>query len=255
MLNPFERECYIGVTGYMAAREVEATLATTLSNGRRLMVGVLMSSTKLSGGTPHYPGRYPEPDAIKDIFIMHPNAINLIHYAGNDKAQLPERISKLIDLGGEYLDGFQFNMIWPNPQHLRAAADRLKRIVLQLNGPAIRKAKNSPELVADKLRAYEGCVSDVLLDLSGGNGKMIDVEYARRFLDYLVPKLPRFVFGVAGGLCPETIDQIAPLLNEFPSLNIDAESRLRSGADELVVERANEYLRAAAKMIARHARH
>lgn len=249
MQNVHERRSYFGVTGYMAAREVEATLTTRLPESRDLMVGVLMSRSKLCGGMPRYVGRYPEPHEVKTIFVNHPRAINLIHYASNDKATLPDQIEQLIEIGGEHLKGFQFNMIWPDPQHLRSVAERMERIVLQLNGPAIKKAGRTPEAVAERLLAYEGCVSDVLFDLSGGNGKMLDIEHARRFLSYLVPKLPHFVFGAAGGLGPETIGIVKPLLKEFPALNIDAESWLRDASDALDIGRTNEYLAKAGTLV------
>src|SRR5437868_5866280 len=105
---------YVGVTGFMSRPEVvEALAMVPRGSVRRLMVGVLMSSKTLVGQINKWPGRYPKKDAIVDIFIDDPRALNLIHYNTDNPEALFTQLAEITKLAGPNLDGFQLNIAWP----------------------------------------------------------------------------------------------------------------------------------------------
>jgi hypothetical protein len=53
---------------------------------------------------------------------------------------------------------------------------------------------------------------------------------------------------VAGGLGPDSLYLVEPLVADFPELNIDAQSQLRDSENDLDLERVKTYLIKALKM-------
>ena len=244
-------EPYIGVTGFMSAMEIENVLAAMPVDSRHLfMVGVLASVRTLRGDEPWQPGRYPHVLAIKDIFVLAPKVLNLVHYAPGNRPDLGGQLKQMAEFGGPFLHGFQLNVFWPDPKEIEKIAHYKLRIVLQLDGTALIKAGDSNEF-KERLSVYDGLITDVLVDLSGGKGKLFDLDYVRSRLGVIREHFPNLGYGVGGGLAPETVDLIKPLVAEFPNLSIDAEGRLRTPhpEDKLDVSRAKEYVARGLKVL------
>ncbi len=238
------RPPYIGVTGFMQRSEVSAVLDGLSGRGdHQLMIGVLASSKTLSGARNKWPNRYPPVEDIAGVFPPDRRTVNLIHYATDDPPTLSEQLERLIRLGGEWLDGFQLNIRWPEPGTIPAMPKGM-RIVLQL-GPQALKDASGPGDVAARLDAYRGRITDVLVDMSGGLGVPIDTDAAQAYVQAICDRHPRIGIGVAGGLSTETIDRLAPLVSRFPFLSMDAEGRLRTEDDELDRSKAKAYVAAA----------
>jgi hypothetical protein len=245
---------YIGVTGFMTEVEVAAAVAAfdALPNSRQrvLMVGVLASSKTLRGEQNRWPNRYPKVGEIARLLSPHRRVLNLIHFATDDQHTLRDQIEQLMDFGGRYLDGFQLNMSWPEPDHFRVVQGM--RIVLQL-GPRALAMCNDPDQVAVRLDDYNSLITDVLLDGSGGHGVPIDVESAATYVRAIGARHRELGLGVAGGLSHEGLDRIQPLMDEFPWLSFDAEGRLRTPApeDTLDLELTRRYIAKAGSMCSR----
>lgn len=249
---------YIGITGFMSVSEVlrMASVQYSLSARRRelkpvrdLMVGVLVSLKTLAGGTNKWPGRYPKVDDIKSIFTGHPHMVNLIHYNTDDPTTLARQLLELHELAGEHLHGFQLNVAWPDMGQLRRyrmmRADR-PRIVLQIGDRAMREVDGVPGRIAERVHGYGDLVDDILIDPSGGLGEPFNTEIARIMLAVVKERCPSVNLGVAGGLHPDSLGLVEPLLKEFPELSIDAEGRLRrKPQDDLDIVVAEQYFRAA----------
>ncbi len=244
------KNSYIGVTGYVDSANVHATLAIPLSSDRLIMIGVLSSRRKTIEGTASFPNRYPEPAHIKNIFVNHPHALNLVHYNTNDQPTLPAQLEQLIELGGPHLHGFQLNMAWPKPELIAAAAKKVERIVLQIGGLALKKA-NSPQKVIERLKPYQGIITDVLFDPSGGRGQPLNPAIAEQYLSAITEEFPNLGIGAAGGLSSTTLHLVGPLLQKFPQLSIDVEGRVRDGTpdDRMVMGAVTDYVRAADTLI------
>lgn len=137
------------------------------------MVGVLASWKTLQGSPNKYPQLFPEVKRISAIFLSHPNVLNLIHYSTDELETLYDQLVRLKELGGLKLHGFQLNMAWPEVDQLTRFRIRWPygRIVLQIGSSAVALMDHRPMKVALKLREYEGLVTDILFDPSGGKGE------------------------------------------------------------------------------------
>jgi len=238
---------YVGVSGFMRQDEVRGALAAFPDCGRSLMVGVLVSAKTLGGQRNRYPNRYPLVEDIAGIFVDDPRCLNLIHYS-SDVVPDGGTLVRLLDLGGPHCHGFQFNVAWPRIWDLdrlltyAEKSNRHPRIVLQA-----RYGSGHDVFFLPSEEEYCDVATDILLDASGGRGLPLDVASAREGLREV--DWDGVGFGVAGGLCAETVGALAPLMAEYPALSIDAEGRLRTAEDHLDMANVRAYLRASADVI------
>lgn len=243
---------YIGITGFMTPEEVTNILKLTPLSERLIMIGALVSQKTLRGKPGKWPNRYPKIEKIKDIFPNSTRALNFIHYHTKDVENLYEQLIRLTELGGSNLDGFQLNIAWPPSLaiHLYRSLHANKRIVLQIGGRAFKKINHSPEALASKIaEEYSSIIDYILLDASGGLGVPLNVELTLSYLRALKEKdLENIGLGIAGGLCPATLHAIEPLIQEFPTVSIDAEGKLRDENDHLNTNLALTYVRQAIRM-------
>ncbi len=260
-----EKKPYIGVTGFMTPQEVRFALrsAEEFNLTRQLMVGVLASSKTLDYRPNKWPGRYPKPDRIAEIFQNHPLALNLIHYATDDPTTLCRQLVRMTELAGKKLHGFQLNVAWPNQNelyHFRKTTDGEMRIVLQIGSKAMAAFGNHPAQIAQVVTGYRrsgfghDLIDDVLIDSSGGKGVPFDPAFALPILREIGKLNPGLGLGVAGGLSPANIDVLSPLLQECPELSIDAEGQLREKQhDDLDLGEVWMYLQKAGVLYTLHA--
>ena len=256
---------YIGVTGFTNPYEVKgvgAIVPARCAGKPRWMAGVLMNSRTLHGLP--YTHRYPDRLVTRELFSSHGNALNFIHYHSVSQDDL---LLELLAMVGMYwkprhdearepngtLDGFQLNLVWPDPGVLRTLQEltgtiRNLRIILQVDGIAFDQVANSPSRLATRLGDYRNCVDLVFLDLSCGAGKPMDVGLTRECLRACRDAEPRLGLGIAGGLSADNLAQIRPIIEEFPDVSIDAEGRLRREDDTLDIEKTKAYLAAAFRM-------
>ncbi len=245
---------YIGVTGFMDAKEVEEIISEVPPDSKYdLMVGVLASQKTMAGEKNKWPNRYPAPEKIRDIFIGDLFALSLVHYNTKNQDSLLDQLLRINAIAGPFFQGFQLNLAWPNPRIIEAYTNICspgQRIVLQIGSGAFQMMENSPAKLAKKVKEYDVIVDYVLLDPSGGYGIPLVAEEIRPFLAELhSTHFGRMRFGIAGGLSSLTMHLIEPLIAEFPGLSIDAEGRLRDQNDNLNLVTTKAYVREALKML------
>jgi hypothetical protein len=214
-------------------------------SSRLLMAGVLVSSRTLRGLKGRWPNRYPDVTSIAAIFTNHHLALNLVHYNTNEPHSLSQQLVELTGLGGPYFHGYQLNIAWPPVTELSRYRSRFPemKMVLQINQKSLEMVDYSAQDLVDKLgQEYAGLVDYILLDLSAGYGIPLDPQWAVENLKVLQEANLGMGFGVAGGLSASTLDRIAPLINDFPDLSIDAESLLRDKDDCLDIDQAKDYI-------------
>jgi phosphoribosylanthranilate isomerase len=126
-------------------------------------------------------------------------------------------------------------MIWPDPACLKGALLETKslEIILQIGSNALEATSNDPASVVQRFTSYADIVDRVLLDKSMGKGVPMDAETLLPFMRALNEMFPGLGIGVAGGLGPDTIHLVEPIVKEFPSVSIDAQSRLRPSGSAL----------------------
>lgn len=100
-----------------------------------------------------------------------------------------------------------------------------QQIVLQANAESMDAL--TPAKFAKEIKRYEPVIAGVLLDGSGGKGIPLRAAQLRRYIDRIYDM--DIAVGIAGGLSEETVEPLAgKLLQQYPSLSIDAESGLRT---------------------------
>lgn len=228
---------YAGITGFTTPDEVAAALELLPPGRRRLMVGVLVTDRTLEGEPEEVaPCRHPLLADLPALFSPHPRAFNSVHFHTRTPERLTDQVERVIAAAGPWLHGLQINLDRIPPEALREIRARHPdlRLILPLRGP-----------VRGFVRTYAGLADVALFDLSAGRGLLLDPGKARAALEEIEARMPGVALAVAGGLGPETVDRIRPLLERFPDLSFDAESRLRDGDDRLDLEKVGEYLRSA----------
>lgn len=250
-----ETQPYVGITGITSLEQVEAIdrmlVALAWPASHRVMYGVLVSGWTLEGVAPTNLQQYPPSTRLAKLASSHSRALNLIHYNnGRRPYALDMQLASLRALAPAF-DGVQLNFTWPNPIELHRAKQQGGVIVLQLGAAALRETKTSA--AARWLRSYGGVVDYVLLDLSGGTGKVLQTTAAAETLAALEQANERYRlgirFGVAGGLCANLIPELADLVRGFPGLSWDAQAALRDASDQLDLERVKAYLEASLSLI------
>ena len=247
---------YIGVTGFTKKEEVLAALSVFPKNyDRALMVGVCATwkSLRYMPIKPKWQKQMPTPIQISDLFLGDDRVLNLVHYSTEDgqESSLLSDMTEIHNLAGWHFHGFQLNIAWPSIRTLaeyRSAVGYKYQIVLQVGQKAVEMAGGTPQGVADKLDKYAEFIDDILLDPSSGQGKEFDTERAREFLTEIRKRKYGIGLGVAGGLGPDTLNLVGPLVSEFPNLNIDAQGKLRNSENDLDLEAMKTYLTKAVKM-------
>lgn len=252
---------YIGVTGFMSRTEVSEALAMVPQGStRRLMVGVLMSSKTFAGLPNKWPGRYPKKEVAADIFIDDPRALNLIHYNTDAHNTLQDQLIDITRfIGSDRFDGFQLNVRWPGATDIRNYQRMFpdKLIVMQIGGGALSDVEQIGRLgdilylVYDHRACCGWIIDSILIDPSGGKGLPLDTTKGAEHLREAHHRFPEMGIGIAGGLGPETLHLIEPLMREFPNLSIDTEGRLRTPKpeDALCLDAMRTYLDGAFRVL------
>jgi phosphoribosylanthranilate isomerase len=252
---------FIGITGFTKAREVRAMRAILDSacSPLALGVGVMMSYKTLRGHQTKWSTVFPPPESVKDIFLPGKRLFNVLHYADYDGVTKPEDLFYAVRCAGPNVHALQLDMIWPDVhvllRMLKHHYPNLK-IIFQLNRKAVEQMDTGPHVIwniSDSLLEYKmhNCLDYILLDMSGGEGKPLNGEVFTEYLSAFAQMFRHGVgFVVAGGLGPESLDLLDPILAEYPQVSIDAQSKLCIGGSALNPtdweNAASEYLRRAA---------
>jgi hypothetical protein len=248
---------YIGVTGCMHPEHVDVLSALfppfVDSEGPLFMNGLLMSQKTLHGEQNKWLNRYPSREKLHTLFSRSPRAMNIIHFNTDDRDAV---LMQLLAMVGLYhgcleghLHGFQLNMRWPDPELLRSFRELTEKknikFILQIGEKALKDVFHQPAYLARRLKNYEGLVHHALIDGSGGLGKLLDIDFCFACLEQVEEIGLEIGMGVAGGLSPETLHLIVPIIERFPGTSIDAEGKLRDAEDHLDLPRAKAYVRRA----------
>ncbi|MFA5124734.1 MAG: hypothetical protein WC473_02820 [Patescibacteria group bacterium] len=253
---------YISITDFTDCRQTKAML-TAMSQvyaekplSHRLGIGVMMSHKTLRDLPTRYGKVFPTKDKITDIFMSHPLALNTLHFADYESHSWHKTamdFEETVFWGEPHMQALQLDMIWPDHEVVRD----FKRIyphisvILQINTRAFEEVEEQPEKLLKKLKLYGSALDYVLLDKSMGQGKPLSLPFLQPFLDKLSEQRPDLGLVVAGGLGPETIETIIPLIKKYPQLSIDAQGRLRpSGSimDPIDWQMAQKYLERAIRL-------
>ena len=232
---------YMGITDFTNFEQVQE-MSTVFSahrpqeSNRVLHVGVMMSHKTLHGIPSKWQNAFPPKEKIASIFSSD-EVYNCLHYADYDNnPDLWKSLATAISYGGIGIHALQLDMIWPNPSEVANGVHTSRKqieVILQIGKNALEEVGNDPQRVVERLGDYEGVIHRVLLDKSMGKGLGMDADGLIPFARAIRESFPTLGIGAAGGLGPETIQLVEPLVAVFPDLSIDAQGRLRPSGNAL----------------------
>lgn len=262
---------YVGVSGVVSPEQqrwIHEAAQPIIDSGRQLLLGVKAVHTThwLEEPNTYGPEHYPVGDDITtSMSKLQDGEMGVAQvYLDLKEARLKgekgyeeDFIEKLLGRNSAWLSGIQFDML---PWHKDDYSDLLQLIkdanstphdvLLQCYGKIMNQ--HSPAQIKELLKQYEGLADYVLLDASHGQGKRLDVEQLKPYIDELYG-VDGIGLGIAGGLDAQIVAQELPaLLADYPDLSFDAEGRLRlpeTGTYRLDQPTTAQYLQAAAKVI------
>lgn len=229
-------ESYIGINGITLPEQAcFARCGFDAFPSRRLMIGTLVTwkSLRRIPLSWRWASQAVKPELLRRVCLADPSMLNVAHFSseeGQEETVLTDLL-RIHELGGPHFHGIQVNIAWPDAALLLAYREQVgasSRLILQLGQKAVKLCGDDPLVVANRLMPYRGFITDILLDPSGGLGQPFDTERARIFLHAIAAKDLGIGLGVAGGLGPDTLHLVEPLLKEFPQLNFDAQGALRT---------------------------
>lgn len=232
---------YIGVTGITRVGDANAIAETFVTEGlteeassHRGMIGLLASQKTLS---PNFQGRikYPTLEQIRQIFeITKSRAFNTLHYHTYRSAALAHQLEVLLVQNGLYSDrlcqGLQLNIPWPPSAEVEKTKMNFPdlKIILQL-GPKVL-SENNPEYIAANLAPYQELINYVLIDPSGGRGRVFAVNTIAPTFNRIRELYPDLPLVFAGGFDGSNVSTRLWLLYQTvgtTNFGIDAEDGLR----------------------------
>lgn len=232
---------YIGITDFTDFGQVQEMSRVFAAHrpqrsSRILHVGVMMSFKTLHGISSKWQNAFPPKERIADIFSSD-EVYNCLHYADYDNnPELWKSLATAIFYSGIGIHAIQLDMIWPDPGEIANGVHASRRqieVILQIGKNALEEVGNDPLRVVERLGDYEGVIHRVLLDKSMGKGLGMDADGLVPFARAIRESFPILGIGAAGGLGPETIELVQPLVTVFPDLSIDAQGRLRPSGNAL----------------------
>lgn len=241
---------FIGITDFTNAAEVQDMLAVFQDAGgpeidRVLQTGVMTSKKVLTDVPTKWSKAFPKKEDLRGIFLHHSRLLGTLHYADyEDAPELERDLDRALSYayhGAAWQPGtwcmraIQLDMIWPDPAKLLRFSEwnASLRVILQVGKEALSQVDDDVDKLLKRLEAYKRCVDDVLLDKSAGKGLGMDAEGLRPFVDAVLKRGPGMGVVVAGGLGPESLHLVEPLVREFPTISIDAQGKLRPSGDAL----------------------
>jgi hypothetical protein len=254
---------YIGITDFTNFEQVTKMLEVfrrhkQSGSQRVLHVGVMMSYRTLNGIETKWSKAFPPKEKISSIFGLTDDASDLyycLHYADYSNDTRFTDLARGIEFAGPWVNAIQLDMPWPDPgmvvSGVRASREQVE-VILQVGKKAIEEANNDPAEVVMRLEDYEGIIHRVLLDKSMGRGIGMDAQGLISFAHAIKNRFPNLGLVVAGGLGPDSLNLVEPLVREFPGLSIDAQGKLRPSGDALDPidwDMAGSYLAKALKLL------
>ena len=249
---------YIGITDFMSGHRARAMRDVFVRAGgpginRRLAVGVMMSRKTLCGLPTAWSSAFPKNEEIAQIFQDDRGAVfNVLHYADYSDVQFEQCLRMASAFGGPRMQAVQLDMKWPDVEIIRSYRETQNdvAIILQVGKSCFDDAKDQPAEIVRRLAPYAGVIDAVLLDRSMGSGTLLDPARTLPHLEAISTAYPQLGLVVAGGLGPETLHVLVPILQKFPQVSIDAQGRLRrsrKATDPIDWDLAEDYIRAAVR--------
>ena len=198
---------YIGVTGFQNVGEVKI-ISDHIDKYPvgKIMFGFTSSNKRLLDPTSSGKTSPALNDLGKLVAAVSSNHLPMIHYYTSSPDTLAEEVIALFKYTGihPHICGLQINQLWPDVSQIKRIVDfgqAAQIITLQLPAQALDEGNYQ---IIEKLKAYEGLITCVLIDPSGGLGVDFDVIRAAALMKLISQKF-KMIPGVAGGFSAENV--------------------------------------------------
>lgn len=211
---------YIGITDFGARKEIERMLNefkehVPLGSNRRLRAGAILHWQKLYNDKANWLKIYPAKEAIAYILASR-ETYNCLQYVGDSrKYGFWKDLLRAILYGGVGINAVQLDMTWPDPNDIARGVETAGKeieIILQLNSDVLRDPQRG---IVHKLKNYRGVIHRVFLNK--------DPHNLASLIEAIEEGLPGIGVVITGGLAPEGVSRLEPLIKKHPGLSIDAQ--------------------------------
>jgi hypothetical protein len=232
--------CIAGITRPEHWRQIVAHIPE--NPNQIVIIEPLVCHESLLGKASEYPKRFVSLPELRTLLRRHPNVLNLVRYTTSERLSLTSQLSRIVELCGPGIDGFQLELAWPDIEQLRQfLAAYPKKLVLKIGQEAYQDVSRSKKRLSSRLMQYRGLVQDIQLNLTEGNNDVFDPD---QMLDLLktLHVLP-FGIGISGHLS-SSVDSpgLKMILKSYPGVNISALRDFRSDEDDFLPEVAGCFL-------------
>lgn len=260
---------YVGVSGVVSPEQqlwIREEAEPIVAKGRQLLLGVKAVhkthwlEVENKYGRDHYPvgsditrslGELSDDEmGVAQVFLDRKAAKN-----EGIKEYEKKFIEKLIARKAAWLTGIQFDKLpWHETDYTDLFAfiksDQPRTVLLQCHGDIMDQYKDDISGLTELLKGYYGLVDYILFDASHGQGRELNPDALKPFIE-AASNLEGIGVGVAGGLDQRAVlSRLPALLREYPELSFDAEGRLRHDAQGVLDERwTRNYLQVAGHVI------
>jgi hypothetical protein len=114
---------------------------------------------------------------------------------------------------------------------------------LQIGKEAMDEVGNDSVELCNRLIDYDGCITDVMLDPSGGQGVLNEIGNLEKFIQAITFEDPGVGIGIAGGLAADNLPVVEKLLWKFPNLSIGSGRILGKEDGTIDLDRAAAFIR------------
>ena len=270
---------YISISGITTPDEVKLVTNSFKEAGYGInsyhqpTIGILICEKSLADRETSAGLRYPALRDLEYILMQSHNKINSsLALTFRDSDSLFDTTKKLFNSFpiGILCKRIQFNVVWPHylPNHLRQLQKIKERyhvidILLRFGKEAMETGENTNlNSITNHILNYKDIVSGIVIDPSGGKGKLFDLEKAHTLKKNLNHSCKYINLCLAGGLKPSNIKNV---LHDFihstaeEDFSIDALSGIRSqphgkkateyGEDILDISKTKEFLNNASEIL------
>lgn len=219
--------------------------------GHLPLVGFAVDRGTLEGRVPNSTRKVTDMQTLNDLIARVPErAMATLHFdfatsGGDPRGALYGILDQIEEAGKlDRLHSVQLNAA--RPGDLERVRDQLWNPSLGIIAPLQRGVVEAGQ-VSDFLKAAQGVVSHVLVDLSGGRGEEVTAEMLAQLLPQIAALDPEVGLAFAGGLSANNVGkliQVARSIVPGRALSVDTESAVRSN-DLLDPQAALGFYRAA----------
>lgn len=246
---------YIGITDFTSFEQVKQMLTVfnahkRLGSRHILHAGIMMSYGTLHGISKKYQHVFPLNENIAGILReeLASQVYYCLHYADYDDRSDSKDITRALMYAGPCVHALQLDMPWPGPEMIARgvrASGKQVEVILQVGRNSFEEVQNDPAKMIARLEQRKNVIHRVLLDKSMGEGRSMNADEFFVFIQAIKKHLPHLHITVAGGLGPNRMGLVEPLVRKFPDISIDAQGKLRpSGSilDPIEWSMATQYL-------------